>query len=310
LIEAAEKTELEGDEERSYLHYVKCNLVLGYIKKHPDYSKEKMLVEKVVGYNEAIVMYTDIIGELKRSLEKRYKEKCSVQVADPTKVLNLGDSSRVTAMPNKRGTSLALPQNSQTFPVDRTMSLSAMKNYKRSENEKLNLGFRVDTDGTLLLEEETRLEAGDELQQIENERNERKKIEGKKKERKVTFQQTPPRTQRLSAINQQLKERQLSDQIAKIKMLSKRLGSSCEALKESQKELDKAIKEEDDRLRMDRLKQAVLEQQRYERNLQIRRNERGENYLGLPKHTDDSTDDEENPSQNRPLRPLWSISEF
>jgi USP8 dimerisation domain len=74
-VEAAEKHELESDQEMSFCLYLKYMNVLTKIQKRLDYTKEKTLVGKMVGNDDTIDKYFDTLVKLKSSLEERYAKK-------------------------------------------------------------------------------------------------------------------------------------------------------------------------------------------------------------------------------------------
>lgn len=93
VLEAAEKARFEGDEERSYVLYMKYMNLMSKIQKTPDFQKEKTLVAKMVGGNEAIQKHMDRIEKLSDSLRLRYEEKNENKpLAESTRVNNEEDT--------------------------------------------------------------------------------------------------------------------------------------------------------------------------------------------------------------------------
>jgi ubiquitin carboxyl-terminal hydrolase 8 len=100
LLEEAEKYRLEGDEERSYVLYMKFMNLLSRIQKMNDFSKEKSQVSKLLGNNEGMRKNFDRLQELQKSLKERYELKYpqhdsqSMPLAESTRI-NI-DQSMIT----------------------------------------------------------------------------------------------------------------------------------------------------------------------------------------------------------------------
>lgn len=73
LLEDAERCHLDGDEEQSYIQYMKFFNLVDCISKMPDYKLHKKLVRQVLGSNGDMTIIMDKVGALKKSLQSRYK---------------------------------------------------------------------------------------------------------------------------------------------------------------------------------------------------------------------------------------------
>lgn len=87
----------------SYCLYMKFMNLLSKIQKRPDYSKEKALIGKMVGNNETIKKYFEVMEKMKKSLVERYDMKYPNQnnqpLAESTRVLNdFNESVNMTAV--------------------------------------------------------------------------------------------------------------------------------------------------------------------------------------------------------------------
>jgi hypothetical protein len=75
LFQQAEKLRLDGDEEASYILYMKAMNLLTKIQQRPTYQKEKQSIAKALGSNVQMNKYFENMDKLNASLGKRYKEK-------------------------------------------------------------------------------------------------------------------------------------------------------------------------------------------------------------------------------------------
>lgn len=75
IIEKADKSLLDGDEEESYVLYMKYMNLLSKIQKHPDYEKQKQIVTKTLGNNQMVKKRMDKLQIIQESLRRRYEIK-------------------------------------------------------------------------------------------------------------------------------------------------------------------------------------------------------------------------------------------
>lgn len=73
LLEDAERCQLDGDEELSYIQYMKFFKLIDCISKMPDYKQHKKLVKQYLGSNEEMTMIMDKVAVISKSLQSRYK---------------------------------------------------------------------------------------------------------------------------------------------------------------------------------------------------------------------------------------------
>ncbi|XP_055902298.1 ubiquitin carboxyl-terminal hydrolase 8 [Eupeodes corollae] len=73
LLEDAERCQLDGDEEQSYIQYMKFFNLLDCISKMPDYRQHKKLVKQNLGSNEDVIRLMNKLSKLTKSLQNRYK---------------------------------------------------------------------------------------------------------------------------------------------------------------------------------------------------------------------------------------------
>lgn len=73
MIEKAEESRINGDEEKSFALYMRFMNLLSKVQKTPDYNKEKSLISKMIGTNSDITKHLDHTEMLKKSLKKRYE---------------------------------------------------------------------------------------------------------------------------------------------------------------------------------------------------------------------------------------------
>lgn len=73
LIEAADKSWIDRDEECAYVHYMKALGIITMIQKKPDFAKERDFVSKILGSNVKLDKIFDRLTTLKDSLKNRYK---------------------------------------------------------------------------------------------------------------------------------------------------------------------------------------------------------------------------------------------
>lgn len=92
LIEEAEKSRLGGDEERSYVLYMKYMSIVTKLQNTPDFVKEKSLISKMLGGKTDMNKVLDRLGKLKNSLQKRYPE--TIPVSGPA--VPLAESTRMS----------------------------------------------------------------------------------------------------------------------------------------------------------------------------------------------------------------------
>lgn len=71
----AERLRLDGDEERSFVLYMKFMTIIGHMQQTPSFQKEKSQISKVLGSNETFKKHMDRLEELQRSLKTRYAAK-------------------------------------------------------------------------------------------------------------------------------------------------------------------------------------------------------------------------------------------
>lgn len=91
MIEKAEGCRLEGDEETSYVLYMKFMNMMTEIQKIPDFKKENTLITKMIGTNASIRTYMDRIEKLQKSLKDRYDVAYPVIDEEPA----LAESTRI-----------------------------------------------------------------------------------------------------------------------------------------------------------------------------------------------------------------------
>lgn len=91
IIEKAEEVRLAGDEEQSYVLYMKFMGLLNKVQKLPEYKKDKNLVSCMIGSNATINLYFERIEQLQQSLKQRY------EAINPTEPL--AESTRIHEMP-------------------------------------------------------------------------------------------------------------------------------------------------------------------------------------------------------------------
>lgn len=87
MIEKAEAQRISGDEESSFVMYMKFMNLLSKLQKNPDFHKEKALITKMIGNNTDISKHFDRMVVLKASLELRYAK------AYPTKASSIVEST-------------------------------------------------------------------------------------------------------------------------------------------------------------------------------------------------------------------------
>jgi hypothetical protein len=90
MIEKAEESRLDGDEETSYVLYMKFMNMMSELQKLPDFKKEKILIGKMIGNNTVICNYMDRLEKLQKSLKERY----SIEYP-PSQLQPLAESTRV-----------------------------------------------------------------------------------------------------------------------------------------------------------------------------------------------------------------------
>ncbi|CRK98995.1 CLUMA_CG011986, isoform B [Clunio marinus] len=93
LIRKAEEMKVHGDEEQSYILYMKFMNLLSKLQKFPDYKKNKHQISEMLGSNEVITSYMDVLESLSNSLKERYAKKYppeSNHLAESTK-MNIDD---------------------------------------------------------------------------------------------------------------------------------------------------------------------------------------------------------------------------
>lgn len=73
IVDEAEKCRIQGDEEKSYVLYMKYLSLMTLVQKMPDFQKQKDFVSKSLGSNEAIKKYINHVEELQKSLKARYE---------------------------------------------------------------------------------------------------------------------------------------------------------------------------------------------------------------------------------------------
>ena len=74
LFEKADRSRLEGDEETSYVYYMKAMNLVTKIQKRPNYMNEKSVVAKTVGTNATMNQRFKNMSTLQESLVQRYRE--------------------------------------------------------------------------------------------------------------------------------------------------------------------------------------------------------------------------------------------
>ena len=74
MNEEAEKARLAGDEERSYVLYMKYMSMVTKMEKTPDFKKDKTLIVKTLGGNTNISKIFSHLEQLKQSLIERYDQ--------------------------------------------------------------------------------------------------------------------------------------------------------------------------------------------------------------------------------------------
>lgn len=88
MVEKAEMCRLDGDEETSYVMYMKFMNMMTELQKMPDYKKEKTLILKLIGNNSVIHSHFDRMEKLKKSLIERYKLAYPMENLDPQDIEN------------------------------------------------------------------------------------------------------------------------------------------------------------------------------------------------------------------------------
>lgn len=77
VLTEAKKKHKEGDDELAYVFYMKYFGLLNFIKSSTDYAKEKDFVRKLLGPNDNVKAYMDVVATIQKSLSDRYEEKKS-----------------------------------------------------------------------------------------------------------------------------------------------------------------------------------------------------------------------------------------
>jgi len=72
LYDEAEKAFIDGDEELSYIYFMKYFNLINTIHKLPDYKKEKKYVSEILGSNEKQTRAFDKVENLSKNLKLRY----------------------------------------------------------------------------------------------------------------------------------------------------------------------------------------------------------------------------------------------
>lgn len=81
MLNEAQSYELHGDEEHTYVFYMKYFGLIKEIQNHRDYKKEKDFVNKLLGTKSDIKKRFDIAANIKDHLIERYKKQNQIKLA-------------------------------------------------------------------------------------------------------------------------------------------------------------------------------------------------------------------------------------
>lgn len=87
IIDEAEKFRIQGDEESSYVLYMKYLSLMSLLQKMPDFRRQKDFVCKSLGSNEAITKYLNHVEVLQNSLKARYEAAYPKMIEPATPVV-------------------------------------------------------------------------------------------------------------------------------------------------------------------------------------------------------------------------------
>lgn len=98
LIKEADSSRLRGDEERSFVLYMKYFGIIEAVRKHPEYIKNKQYYTGLFQSQVSYSMAMDQTEKLSKSLEKRYMQ-LSV-VVDPEETDTSSDNDKSDSVTN------------------------------------------------------------------------------------------------------------------------------------------------------------------------------------------------------------------